>query len=64
MLGHPDSERGKKNEAILRKSVVGPGQKSIKSTRIFGDGTTKVSWQSVATGRYHDTKKAANNDKD
>lgn len=65
MLGHPDSERGKSNAAILRKSVVGPGQTSIKSTQHFGGGKPpKISWESVATGRKHDTEEAANNDKD
>jgi hypothetical protein len=65
MLGHPDSERGKKNSAILRKSVVGKGQKSIKSTGYDGSGgPPTVRWQSVETGRYHDSEEDANNDKD
>jgi len=63
MLGHPNSERGKYNDEILRKSVVGKGQKSIKSTRYDGSGNKTVKWQSVETGRYHDDEDSANNDK-
>jgi hypothetical protein len=65
MLGHPDSERGKANSAMLRKMTAGKGQKSIKSTRHFGGGREpETTWQSVNSGTHFKTEKEANDDHD